>query len=311
MSLCLGLQITGVPKVVAGLGLVLLLWAAPAAAQLENLPPDVEAAIAAMGPALNADMFAKTFAAMRPLQASRIGLDVARDVSYGAEPLQKLDLWRPKGEGTVPVVLFVHSGGFTRGDKNDYDNVPAYFARHGALGVSMNYRLAPKVVFPAQTLDIGSAVTWLAANAARYGGDPKHIVLIGHSAGAAIVASYVFDRTIDTNRDGVVGAVLISGGYVPHEQDVVYYGADMAQHVPMAHVNDGKLPLLIAMTEYDPPLLASDSHGLAGALCKRDGICPPFFWLSGHNHMSEIASLDTKDDRLGHEIRAFVQQVAH
>jgi acetyl esterase len=270
----------------------------------------VWAAIAAMGPALNADMFAKSFAAMRPLQAPRAGLDVARDVSYGAAPLQKLDLWRPKGEGTVPIVLFVHSGGFTRGDKNDYDNVPAYFARHGTLGVSMNYRLAPKVAFPAETLDVGSAVQWLAANAARYGGHPTRIVLIGHSAGAAIVASYVLDRTIETDRNGVVGAVLISGGYVPHEQDVVYYGTDMARHVPIAHVNDGKLPLLIAMTEYDPPLLASDSHVLAAALCERDGICPPFLWLSGHNHMSEIASLDTKDDRLGEEIRAFVQRVA-
>jgi acetyl esterase len=294
---------------VAGLGLALLLWAFPAAAQSENLPPDVRAAIAAMGPALNADMFAKSLAAMRPLQAPRTGLDVARDVSYGAAPLQKLDLWRSKDDGPVPIVLFVHSGGFTRGDKNDYDNVPAYFARHGALGVNMNYRLAPQVAFPAETLDVGNAVQWLAANAARYGGDPTRIVLIGHSAGAAIVASYVLDRSIETDRHGVVGAILISGGYVPHEQDVVYYGARMAELVPMAHVN-GKLPLLIAMAEYDPPLLASDSHVLSAALCKRDGICPPFLWLSGHNHMSEIASLDTEDDRLGSEIRAFVHKVA-
>jgi acetyl esterase len=309
MSWHLGPQVMGVQNGVAGLGLALLLWAAPAAAQSGNLPPDVRAAIAAIGPALNADMIAKSFAAMRPLQAPRTGLDVATDVSYGPAPLQKLDLWRSKGEGTMPIVLFVHSGGFTRGDKNDYDNVPAYFARHGALGVNMNYRLAPKAAFPAETLDVGSAVQWLVANAPRYGGDPTRIVLIGHSAGAAIVASYVLDRTIETTRNGVVGAVLISGGYVPHEQDVVYYGTDMAQLVPMAHL-DGKLPLLIAMTEYDPPLLASDSHVLAAALCKRDGICPPFLWLSGHNHMSEIASLDTKDDRLGREIRGFVQRVA-
>ena len=202
MSWHLGPRVRGVRNGVAGLGLALLLWAAPAAAQSENLPPDVWAAIAAIGPALNADMFARSFAAMRPLQAPPTGLEVARDVSYGAEPLQKLDLWRPKAGGTVPVVLFVHSGGFTRGDKNDYDNVPAYFARHGALGVNMNYRLAPKVAFPAETLDVGSAVQWLTTNAARYGGDATRIVLIGHSAGAAIVASYVLDRTIATDRNG-------------------------------------------------------------------------------------------------------------
>ena len=106
MSRQLGPQVRRVQNGIAGLGAALLLFAAPAAAQLENLPPDMEAAIAAMGPALNADMFAKTFAAMRPLQAPRTGLEVARDVSYGAEPLQKLDLWRPKAGGTVPIVLF-------------------------------------------------------------------------------------------------------------------------------------------------------------------------------------------------------------
>jgi acetyl esterase len=294
---------------VTGLAWALLLCTGPAAAQSEKLPPDIRAAIAAMGPVLNADMLAKSLAAMRPLQAPRAGLEVAMDVSYGADPLQKLDLWRPEREGLAPVVLFVHSGGFTRGDKNDYDNVPAYFARHGALGVNMNYRLAPGVAFPDETLDVGSVVEWLGANAKRYGGDPRNIVLIGHSAGAAIIASYVLDRTIETNRNGVVGAVLISGGYVPHEQDVVYYGTDMAQLVPMAHLN-GKLPLLIAMSEYDPPLLASDSHVLAAALCKRDGICLPFVWLLGHNHFSEIASLDTKDDRLGRQIRDFVQRLS-
>jgi acetyl esterase/lipase len=117
--------------------------------------------------------------------------------------------------------------------------VAAYFARHGILSANMNYRLAPKATYLAAALDVGSAVKWLGANAARYGGDPKRIVLVGHSAGAAIVASFVLDGTIETNRDGVVGAVLISGGYVPHEQDEVYYGADVARHAPLAHVNEG------------------------------------------------------------------------
>jgi triacylglycerol lipase len=302
---------TQLRTVVVGLGLVLLFWATPAAAQTANLPSGVWSAIAAIGPTLNADMFAKSFALTRPLQAPRSDLIVAKDVSYGDDPLQKLDLWRSKSHRPAPIVLFVHGGGFVGGDKNDYDNVPAYFAHHGFLGVNMNYRVAPKVTYPAATLDVGSVVKWLGDNAARYGGDTKRIVVIGHSAGAAIVSSYVFDRTVETTRAGAVGAVLISGGYVPHPRDDTYYGADLAKNVPMAHVNDGKLPLLITMTQYDPPLLASDSPLLAAALCKRDGICPPFFWLSGHNHFSQVASLDTRDDRLGQEIQDFVRQVTH
>lgn len=297
--------------VVIVIGLALLFGVTPVAAQTANLPPAVWSAIASFGPTLNADMVAKSFALMRPLQASREDLAVVKDVGYGADPLQKLDLWRSKGNRSAPIVLFVHGGGFTGGDKNDYDNVPAYFARHGFLAVNMNYRVAPKATYPAATLDVGSVVTWLGDNAVRYGGDPKHIIVIGHSAGAAIVASYVFDRTIETTRDGVVGAVLISGGYVPHKGDDRYYGSDLDRNVPMAHVSEGKLPLLITMSEFDPPLLASDSPLLAAALCKRDGICPPFFWLSGHNHFSQVASLDTRDDRLGQEIRDFARRVAH
>jgi acetyl esterase len=294
--------------------LAVTLVGAPARAQLENLPPNVRAAIAALGPTLNAELVAKSNALMAPLQAPRTGLTVAKDVSYGSDPLQKLDIWRPKGGRSAPVVLFVHGGGFVRGDKNSNENVPAYFARHGFLGASMNYRLAPKVTFPAETLDLGSAVQWLRTNAARYGGDPNRIVLVGVSAGAAIVASYVFDRTIETKRDGVVGAVVISGPFARTDErrpnDKVYYGDKAAQFEPMAHVNDGRLPMLITMSEFDPPELAGDSHELAAALCHRDGKCPPFLWLSGHNHISQAASLDTKDDRLGGAIRGFVREVA-
>ncbi|HUK60699.1 MAG TPA: alpha/beta hydrolase [Stellaceae bacterium] len=296
----------------------LVLGALPAAAQLQNLPPWVEATIVGLGPNLNSDMIQKSFAAMRPLQAPRDELAVERNASYGGDPLQKLDLWRPVGKpaaGGAPIVLFVHGGGFVRGDKGDYDNIPAYFARHGMVGANMNYRLAPKAKYPDATLDVGSAVQWLAANAARYGGDPKRIVVVGHSAGAAIVASYALDLSIETTRTGVVGAVIISvpAGHTGERRtaDNVYYGTNAAKDEPLAHVGDGsKMPLLIAMTEFDPAALAADSHEVAAALCLRDKICPPFLWLSGHNHISEVATLDTKDDRLGSTIAEFVARVA-
>jgi acetyl esterase len=284
--------------------------AAPATAQLEGLPQSVREGIAALGPTLNPEMVVKSFALMRPLQAPRGDVPEIKDLSYGDDPLQKLDVWRHNGDAAAPIVLFVHGGGFVRGDKNDYDNVPAYFARHGYLAVNMNYRLAPKVHYPAATEDLGAAVKWLDANAGKYGGDPRRIVVVGHSAGAAIVASYVLDQTIETDRTGVLGAVVVSGTFVPHAQDGVYYGSDIAARVPMAHAKDGKLPMLITQTEFDPPVLASDTHILAAAICARDGICPAFLWLSGHNHISEVASLDTRDDRLGSAIRAFVQKVA-
>jgi acetyl esterase len=280
-----------------------------ASAQLAKLPPDVRAGIAAMGPNLTPEIITKSSALMRPLQASRDGIAVERDLSYGADPLQKLDLWRPSEPGPAPIVVFVHGGGFTRGDKKDYDNIPAYFARHGMLGVNVNYRLAPKIKWPAATLDVGSAIAWLKDNAAAHGGDPNHIIVIGHSAGASIVASYVFDRSIKTERSGVVGAVIVSGpvlkGSSRRPADSVYFGKDkgaQARHEPFSHVNESKLPLLIVMAEFDPIALAADSHELAAAVCLRDGKCPSFLWLAGHNHISETASIDTADNRFGRRV---------
>lgn len=300
-----------------GAAAALLVAAAPARAQLANIPPETRAAIAALGPNLNPAVIDKSFALMRPLEASRDGMPVERDLSYGGDPLQKLDIWRPQAErAPAPIVVFVHGGGFVRGDKKDYDNIPAYFARHGFLGVNINYRLAPAVTWPAVSEDVGSAMAWLKANAAAHGGDPRRIVVIGHSAGASAVASYVLDRSIKTERAGVVGAVIISGplghGNERRAADRVYFGNDpaqMARREPLGHANESKLPLLITMAEFDPVALAPDSHELAAAVCLRDGKCPDFLWLSGHNHISETASLDTKDDRLGRAIVEFVRSV--
>ena len=81
-------------------------------------------------------------------------------------------------------------------------------------------------------------------------------------------------------------------------------------HEPLGHAKESKLPLLITMAEFDPVAIAPDSMELAGAVCLRDGKCPDFLYLSGHNHISETASIDTKDDRLGRAIVEFVNSVA-
>jgi acetyl esterase/lipase len=283
----------------------------PALAQQENLPAYVRTAIIEMGPNLNPEVVVGTIGLMRPLQAPRTGMPVHKDVAYGAEPFQSLDLYIPQGNAAqpVPIVVFVHGGGFRIGDKRGGENIAAYFARHGMLGVTINYRLAPEVTWPTQSLDLGNAIGWLRDNAARFGGDPRTIVVIGHSSGAAVVASYLLDHSIDTARDGVVGAVLISGVYGYETRAPDYYGHDAteaANRMPRSHAAGTGPPLQIVTSEFDPPRIAADSHQFAAALCLARGKCPTFVSLSSHNHMSEIESIDTGDDRLGSDIREFI-----
>jgi arylformamidase len=111
------------------------------------------------------------------------------DIAYGSDKLQKLDLFAPASPKTnrMPVVFFVHGGGWRMGDKLQHGKRSAAYTRHGVIFVSVNYRLAPTVHHPDQIQDIAKAFAWLKANATRYGGDPGRIYVMGHSAGAHLV----------------------------------------------------------------------------------------------------------------------------
>lgn len=295
--------------------------AAPAHADITRLPPNVAAAIAAMGPKLTPAIIARTIALMTPLVAAAPLSDIAviRGVHYGGDPLQTIDIYRPKEGAGMPIVLFVHGGGFVRGDKNSYGrfygNIPSYFAQHGMVGVNADYRLAPKATWPAGSEDVGTAIAFMQRYAARYGGDASRIFVIGHSAGANLVASYVLDPAIyPKTGPGVAGAVLISGpayrAASVSQEDRVYLGASAAQyarHAPAALVAASKLPLMIVTAEFDPVALAPESYDLAARVCVRDGKCPRFLYLKGHNHISEVASIGSPDDELGRAIADFVR----
>ena len=296
----------------------------PAAAQISKAPPEVRAKIAEMGARLDLDLIKTTMAMYVPLAQAApppAHVKVATDLAYGPDAKETLDLYQPEGRHGMPVIVFVHGGGFVGGDKNGYGgviyaNVARYFARHGILGVNANYRLAPQHPWPAGAEDVGKIVAWLKANAAKYGGDPRRIFLLGHSAGATHVASYVLDASLQPKGGpGVAGAILVSGEYrapaeTPPANVKAYFGVDTglyAARSPITHVKESKVPLLLATAEYDPPFLGVPTYELAAELCRRDGKCPHLVWLRGHNHISEMASFDTGDRELGEQILGFVR----
>jgi acetyl esterase/lipase len=144
-------------------------------------------------------------AAGAPSSGCARGQDVHHDLRYEAVPhdtspkLVSLDVYAPVRDATcppAPVLVFVHGGGWQRGDKAAPGDLGAKadLARaQGWLLVSVNYRLAPVVKWPAFDDDVAEAVAWVHRYAAVYGGDPSWIVLMGHSAGATIAASVAID----------------------------------------------------------------------------------------------------------------------
>ena len=245
---------------------------------------------------------------------------VEKNQVYGPHDRHRLDVFPPlQRAGTLhPVIVFVHGGGFVAGNKGDgriFDNVLDYFAARGMLGININYRLAPGARWPAAIDDLREALRWIRANAAKHGGDPERIFIMGHSAGAAHVAGYIFDeeRQLDGGRDGVRGAILVSGTYGHGDLDVqhVYYGDDLDSDSPRLPVNNlagRKLPLFVIDAEYDFPMMQMAAIDLLGRLCRRDGRCPRHMQVPGHNHYSIVHHFNTADDSVAHEIAGFITQ---
>ena len=292
-------------------------FVAPAWADISSLPPEVAAAIVEMGPNLNADIQAKSRQLMKPLlpTSQAAGVRVIADVAHGSDPLQKMDIAYPEKKRGMPIVIVVHGGNFNGGDKENLSNIPIYLAAHGMIGVTVNYRLAPKVKWPESSLDLGAVVAFMKAHAADYGGNSRRVFLMGHSAGANLVASYVLDSSVHPKGgNGLAGAILSSGpayrvqGFGPGEN--LYYGDDKvvnARRAPGAHIRESKTPLLLAAQEFDPLHVSPETYDLAAKLCVRDGKCPRFVYVRGHNHITGPLSIGTKDDSFGHALVDFVR----
>ncbi len=140
----------------------------------------------------------------------------ATELAYGSDPLQKLDFWRGN-ERNAPLVAFVHGGGWKRGDKQMV-NGSAKLANWQAKGfavASLNYRLVPRATVEQQARDIADAIAYLRGNAARLGLDQRRFVLVGHSAGAHLVALVGTDpqylRAAGLSPEDVSGIVALDG----------------------------------------------------------------------------------------------------
>ena len=112
------------------------------------------------------------------------------DIAYATtSTAQKLDVYLPEGNGPFPVILSIHGGAFKAGDKRDGQLMPMLEGlKRGYAVVSINYRLSPEAIFPAQIYDVKAAVRWIRANAKQYKFNPDKIAAWGGSAGGTLTA---------------------------------------------------------------------------------------------------------------------------
>ena len=263
--------------------------ASAASAQQGPVPAEIAAKLQELGRVIDPP---KTAALYAPLQQKEPypGVKVERDVKYGPADRNLLDVFVPETAASGrPVLIFVHGGAFTAGNKRGpnaspfYDNIMLWAVKNGFVGVNTTYRLAPQSPWPAAAEDLAAAVKWVADNAASRGGDPARIYLMGHSAGAVHVASYVSHPEFHgVSGSGLAGAIMVSGLYniaadTVGEPEKAYFGTDpslYAERSPLRGLLATKLPLMIAAAELDPPPFHRDFDFLKNAACKATSGCP-------------------------------------
>jgi acetyl esterase/lipase len=104
-----------------------------------------------------------------------------------------LDVYAPDGAKNLPVVFWIHGGGWQGGDKTDVQIKPRVFAEQGFVFVSTNYRLLPQVEMSVLIQDVAKSLGWVHKHVGEYGGDPQRIFVMGHSAGAQLAALLCID----------------------------------------------------------------------------------------------------------------------
>lgn len=121
--------------------------------------------------------------------------EVKRDIPYASpgHERQVLDVYSPSGAKNLPVVFWIHGGGWQTGDKTSVQIKPQAFVDKGFVFVSTNYRLLPKVDMGTIVRDIAQSVHWVHDHIAEYGGDPERVFIMGHSAGAQLAALICVD----------------------------------------------------------------------------------------------------------------------
>jgi acetyl esterase/lipase len=223
--------------------------------------------------------------------------DVKRDIPYAnpAHERQVLDVYSPHDAKNLPVVFWIHGGGWQTGDKKDVQIKPKVFTEKGFVFVSTNYRLLPSVDMATIIGDIAKSIHWVHDHIAEYGGDPNRLLVMGHSAGAQLAALICIDDRY-LKAEGL--SLAITKGCVPVDGDTYDVPAIIEVAETRCRVHGLPLPKFGHRVKFgnDP-----EKHRDFSAVTHvaKDKEIPPFFvlYVAGHPDTSAQAQ------RLGNALK--------
>ena len=202
-------------------------------------------------------------------------------VHYGNDPAQKLEMFVPVGAAAhtpLPVIVFIHGGGWASGDPHDYRFIARALVPEGYAVVLAGYRLYPQARYPGMLEDGARALRWVADHAAALGGDPQRVVLMGHSAGAYNAVMLGLDRRWLAHEglspDGLRGVIGLAGPYdfypFDSQSTINTFGkaANPKETQPVAYARGDAPPVLLVHGTADTRVRPRNSVELARTMTR-------------------------------------------
>lgn len=255
-------------------------------------------------------------------------VSTAREFAYGADAKQRLDLSLPAAKGKKPVLLFIHGGGWSIGDKRHSAQLKQQFITGlGWAYVSTNYRLVPDATVEQQAADVAAAIAWIRNHAAEQGLDPDRIVLMGHSAGAHLAALVAADTrylgAAGVPVDAIDGVILLDGagydvakqmGAGPRRIRGMYhdaFGTDPARQQalsPITHAGKPNAPnwLVLHVARRDDSRAQSEALVLA---LRDAGTKAEVLPIAGESHMTINRELGKPGEEMTRLVADFLAQI--
>jgi arylformamidase len=247
-----------------------------------------------------------------------------------------LDIYTPANATNLPVVFWIHGGGWQTGDKANVQEKPAWFTKKGFVFVSINHRLLPEVEMGVLVRDVAKAFGWMHKHIAEHGGDPNRVLVGGHSSGAQLATLICTDdrylKEVGVSFGSLIGCVPVDGDTydipaiietaetrrrVHHEPQAKFghrekFGNDPAKHVDFSavtHVAKGKgIPPFLVIHVADHPDNSAQARRLAAVL-KAAEVPVTVFGGKETNHTKINAFIGTEGDATTKALDEFVTRV--
>ena len=224
-----------------------------------------------------ADMFYATIGAI----AAEDKIDERAGIEFDAKYKLKMDVYAPTNAAAAPIVVFFYGGSWQDGKRRWYRYVGDALAGHGVIAVIPDYRKYPEVQFPGFMRDAAHAVAWAREHAREFGGDPRRLFVMGHSAGGQIAALLACDKRylaeVDLAPRDLAGMIGIAGAYafLPFvEREPEIFGDDAQGRYdsqPINFVDGDEPPMLLLQGTDDDEVPPHNAEAMAERAQAMDG----------------------------------------